>query len=314
MIFEEGKVCENTSLFDVGLQGVKGISGIYYLETGEKSCVIDSGDPAGAKMCIKKLKSMGKPLPDFILLTHAHWDHSQGIPIFRKRSPSVQVFASERSVDLLEDQSFNKVFEKIPMKNIFDVNGLKNGEKIDLGNTQLQVIEIPGHTEDHIGYYDHVTKTFFAGDSIGIRVGEKAYIPPSMPPFFNEEKYFETLNKLKEMDIETLCITHFGYIPREEIPNFLDEMCEFYELSRKIMNQVLNKPDLEPSLTQLIMEELQLEIPRLDTFDKKIPIILGIVNMFRRIRGKTPIHVGHIMTPKFANYALEGYKMSLSPE
>jgi glyoxylase-like metal-dependent hydrolase (beta-lactamase superfamily II) len=311
MIFKEGRVCESTSLIDVGLQGVKGVSGIYYIESENESCIIDSGDPAGAKRCIRKLKELGKPFPDLILLTHAHWDHTQGVPIFRKRNPSIQVMASEKSIDLLLDQSFNKTFVKGPMKNIANVNGLKNGEKINLGGLELHAVEIPGHTKDHIGFYEQKTRTFFAGDAIGIRVGEKAYIPPSMPPFFDEKAYLSTLNKLKEMDIETLCLTHFGFVPRMEISEFLDEMRKFYEISRDIMKKVINKPELESSLTSLIMEELDLEIPHLDTFDKKIPMIIGFVNLFRKLTGKTPIHVGHILTPKFAGYALEGYKMSL---
>ena len=312
MIYQEGKVTENTILIDAGLQGVKGVSGIYYIETEEKTCLIDSGDPKGAKRTIKKLTEMGKPLPDQILLTHAHWDHTQGVPYFRKKNPSVQVFASDKSIDLLNDQSFNEVFKKVPTKNIHDVNPLKEGEIIDLGSTKIRVVAIPGHTYDHIGYYDETNKVMFAGDAIGIRVGDKAYIPPCMPPFWNETEYYTTLNKLKEMDIETLCIAHFGHVPRIAISNFLDEMRIFYDISKKVMSKVLNEPKLESSLPKMIMKELNLEIPHLDTYDKKIPVILGIVNLFRRILGRDPIHVGHILTPTFVNHAFEGFKISLN--
>ena len=251
MIYEEGKVSNNTILIDAGLQGVKGVSGLYYIETGEKTCLIDSGDPKGAKRTIKTLREMGKPLPDYILLTHAHWDHSQGVPNFRKKKSSLQVYASDKSIDFLDDQSFNDVFKKVPTKNIHDVNPLKDGEALDLGTTRLRVIGIPGHTYDHVGYYDETNKTMFTGDAIGIRVGDKAYIPPCMPPFWDENAYFKTLDKLKALDIETLCLAHFGHVPRIEISNFLDEMRMFYEISRKTMLKVIEKPELEPIATKI---------------------------------------------------------------
>ena len=59
------------------------------------------------------------------------------------------------------------------------------------------------------------------------------------------------------------------------------------------------------------MQELHLEIPQMDVYDKKIPIILGMVNVIRRIRGKEPIHVGHLLTPTFVSHAFDGYKISI---
>jgi glyoxylase-like metal-dependent hydrolase (beta-lactamase superfamily II) len=310
MIYQEGKLTNNTILIDAGLQGVKGISSLYYIESEGKTLLIDSGDSQGARRVIKKLRDRKKPLPDFILLTHAHWDHSQGVPDFRKKDSSVRVFASDKSIDLLKDQSFNDVFNRGKMKNIHDVDPLKEGEIIELGGMKFRCVGIPGHTFDHVGYYDETNKIMFAGDAIGIRVGDKAYIPPCMPPFWDENAYYATLDVLKQMDIETLCIAHFGYIPRIEIGHFIDEMRSFYDVSKRIMTQVINNPKLEPSLVKLIMEELNLEIPQMETFDKKIPILLGIVNLFRRIKGKNPIHVGHILTPTFVNHAFHGFKNS----
>ncbi|MHA1110989.1 MAG: MBL fold metallo-hydrolase [Promethearchaeota archaeon] len=312
MIYQEGTVTENTILIDAGLKGVKGVSGVYYIESEGKTCIIDSGDPKGAKRTIKTLREIGKPLPDYILLTHAHWDHSQGVPNFRKKKSSLQVYASNKAIDLLDDQSFNDVFKKVPTKNIHDVNPLKDEETFDLGAIKIRVVAIPGHTYDHVGYYVENSKTMFVGDAIGIRVGDKAYIPPCMPPFWDENAYFKTLDKLKTLDIETLCLAHFGHVPRIEISDFLDEMRMFYEVSRKTMLKVIENPELEPKLPKLIMQELHLEIPLMEVYDKKIPVILGMVNVIRRIRGKDPIHVGHLLTPTFINHAFDGFKISIS--
>ena len=43
-------------------------------------------------------------------------------------------------------------------------------------------------------------------------------------------------------------------------------------------------------------------------------MILGVVNLFRRIQGKDPIHVGHLLTPTFVKHAFDGFKISMKQE
>lgn len=84
-----------------------------------------------------------------ILITHHHWDHTNGISALLARD-QVPVYGSAK----------NKLTE---------INrSLIETEKLDLPqlNINFQVIEIPGHTLDHIAYYCSTEKILFCGDTL----------------------------------------------------------------------------------------------------------------------------------------------------
>ena len=135
-IRKQGKINENTTLIDYGLFGVA-TSGAVYLIEGEKKCLIDGGTRGEVSRIYKTLKEMNAFPPDIIILTHAHWDHTQGVPFLRKKAAQqkkeIQVMASQQSIPLLEDQSWNEGMAQGSLENIKDVIPLKEGDTVDLG-------------------------------------------------------------------------------------------------------------------------------------------------------------------------------------
>ena len=80
-----------------------------------------------------------------ILITHHHWDHTNGIKELTKHS-SISVYGASKAVNGV-------------------TNYLRDGDKIKLFDELIfQVIEIPGHTLDHIAYYGH--GALFCGDTL----------------------------------------------------------------------------------------------------------------------------------------------------
>ena len=94
---------------------VTGTTAVYLIK-GEKKCLIDGGTRNAASRIIKTLNNLNAFPPDIIILTHSHWDHTQAIPILRKKAAMeqkhIKVMASEAAIPLLEDQSFNKVYDE----------------------------------------------------------------------------------------------------------------------------------------------------------------------------------------------------------
>jgi metal-dependent hydrolase (beta-lactamase superfamily II) len=114
---------DNTSMIDMELFGVKR-AGALYLIKGDKTCILDSGTKKEAKGLIKALDSIEAFPPDMIIITHSHYDHSQGVPVFcreaEKRGKKITIMASEKAIPNLQDQSWNSVFdEKHKYENIF---------------------------------------------------------------------------------------------------------------------------------------------------------------------------------------------------
>lgn len=84
-IREPRKINDNTTLIDYGYEGVVRIGAVYLVEA-RKKCLIDSGSKEGASRIVKTLKELDAFPPDYVILTHSHYDHSQGIPVMRKKA------------------------------------------------------------------------------------------------------------------------------------------------------------------------------------------------------------------------------------
>ena len=165
------RINENTILIDIELFESPA-NGAVYVVHAEKTCLIDSGTPGEVPRLIETLKHLDLFPPDYIILTHAHFDHSQGVGLLReqahKEGKPVDVLASEQAIPLLADQSFNKIFvPDMPFHNVTEVGVLQEGAIIDLGGYVLEVLHVPGHSNDHIALYDPTHKNIFVGDALG---------------------------------------------------------------------------------------------------------------------------------------------------
>ncbi|MHA1730281.1 MAG: MBL fold metallo-hydrolase [Promethearchaeota archaeon] len=310
-IRKAGKINGNTTLIDTFMEGIERANAVYLVE-GEKKCLIDSGaGNAGAKNILKYLTENNIGLPDIIILTHSHYDHSQGVPLFRKyaeeQGKTIEIMASEKAIPLLQDQSYNTIFEKGSFENIYDVKSLKEGDIVDLGGLTLKIFEIPGHIHDHIAIFDEKNKNLFVGDGIGDKLGDKAFLPPNMPPFFNEDDFFTSINKVKQIDYKSLSFAHFGYIYGDEAKAFLDESISLYNIHKKVIEENMDKIDDIKYMASIMIKELNAVIPEFPIKSMKIKFGLGLVNFFRRIAFKSPFSVGDILFQKFLKLLIEGY-------
>ena len=117
---------------------------IWLLTTNEGSIVIDPGE---SQNLLKILDKNGLDLKA-ILITHHHFDHTGGI----------EEILSKKEIDVYG-----------PQNNIDSINNrVSDGSIINLLGIEFKVIEIPGHTLDHIAYYseNHGNPILFCGDTL----------------------------------------------------------------------------------------------------------------------------------------------------
>ena len=117
---------------------------IWLLTTNEGSIVIDPGESQNLLKILKENKFNLKA----ILITHHHFDHTGGI----------NEILSEKSIDVYG-----------PNNNIDSINiRVTNESKINLLGIEFEIIEIPGHTLDHIAYYSENNghPILFSGDTL----------------------------------------------------------------------------------------------------------------------------------------------------
>lgn len=167
-----------------------------------------------------------------LLITHLHADHS-GLAA-ELNQEGMKVYAGEIDGQMINKMSkpaywegFNQdkiLFDlekdqltfhdhpgyKYCPKEDIDFIPLKEGDKIEIGDYSLKVLDIPGHTPGHIGLYERQHRLFFAGDHV------LDSITPNIAFWGFEEDilatYFESLNRVYNYDIDYLFPAHRNII------------------------------------------------------------------------------------------------------
>lgn len=111
--------------------------------------LIDAGSDPDAKAILAALSASGKTAADMraIFVTHQHADHTGGAKAF----PSAQVFVLEPDRASVE-RSGIKV-----------MRGLRDGDRVEISGTPIEVFAVPGHTPGSAAYL--VNHVLFLGDS-----------------------------------------------------------------------------------------------------------------------------------------------------
>jgi glyoxylase-like metal-dependent hydrolase (beta-lactamase superfamily II) len=310
------KVNDHTWMLDIGLFGIKRVGALYLLK-GERSCLIDSGTRKEAKGLIRALDAENAFPPDIIVLTHSHWDHTQGVPALcreaEKRGRSIRVMASKKAIGNLKDQSWNNAFdEKQTFENIDTVEPVEDGQSIDLGGIELQTIDLSGHCEDDIGLYDETTRTFFLGDALGYAVEDSVMFPPFMPPFWNEKGFYAAVEKIKGFDYENLCLAHYGCLKANRSKTFPDEAVQTYETWWHIFEDAAQKGKLDDisHLKSGLLNETGMKYPELEISKPAKRFMLSLLNTSRKVLGKNPINVAEVQLEGIIGWLAKGYKGS----
>jgi hydroxyacylglutathione hydrolase len=112
---------------------------------GSTACAVV--DPGDAEPVLERLAAAGLEL-GAILVTHKHGDHVGGIAALKARFPGARVIGPAR--------------EPIPQRD----QAVKDGDAIDVPglNLRLEVLGVPGHTEDHVAYLGD--GVLFCGDTL----------------------------------------------------------------------------------------------------------------------------------------------------
>ena len=312
-IRKTGKINENTYLIDIGMMGVAGVTAVYLIED-QKKCLIDGGTKSESSRLINFLKAQNAFPPDIIIITHSHWDHTQAIPPIRKEAAklgkTVEVVASEKAIPLLADQSYNDVFEPGPYANITDVTPVKEGDCIEIGKTTLRIYEVPGHHKDHIAILDEKNRNIFTGDSLGYKVGDQTFLPPFMPPFWNGESFLSTIEKYKQINFDSLCQAHFGFIYGDETRAILDEAVSIYEKWWRLFEENAANLDDTDHMLNVILKEIDPAPIYPEIVSLKLKVLAGVMTAGTKLIGKQPKPLYQHLLKGIVAWLAKGYKIS----
>ena len=306
------KINEDTTLVDIGMEGIYGLTAVYLIR-GARKCLIDAGTRTDAPRLVKLLKELDAFPLDLIIITHPHWDHAQGIPFLRqealRQGRKIEVMASSEAIPLLADASFNDVFDRGPYESIQDVTPVMEGDTIDLGGIALRIYEVPGHCRGHIAMLDEKNSNIFVGDAIGDKLNNNIFFPPFMPPTWEPEAFLSSVNKLKQIPYETLCLAHFGCLYGSEAKNILDEAVETCNTWWQWCERNEDRLSDTNYLLQAMRKEINIGIPdpKPTAFGQRI--LLGLVSIAGTVIGKRTAIIDKLAFSDPVTWLVTGYRM-----
>jgi glyoxylase-like metal-dependent hydrolase (beta-lactamase superfamily II) len=148
---------------------VDGFGAVGMVPVGERQVLlVDAGQDAAGEAILAELSRRGLS-PDAVsavLITHGHQDHTAALPLFTK----AEVAALEAEVPVVEGREgthgpLTRLFGPGPTGTTVS-RRLRDGETFSVGNAQVRVFAVPGHTAGSAAYL--VNGVLFVGDSADV--------------------------------------------------------------------------------------------------------------------------------------------------
>ena len=174
---------------------------VYLVEGEEKALLIDAGaymphlDQAVAALTDK---------PVMVALTHGHGDHVGGIVCF----PEVWIHPADIPMIARNGEGYQG-----------EIHELNDGDVIDLGGREIEVLHTPGHTSGSITFFDKERHYGFSGDAFGST--NLLLFVPSFSTLI--ETCTRTADYMQKNGIEKLFPGHYGGPNVETLQRVLDE-------------------------------------------------------------------------------------------
>ena len=206
---------------DTGMYDTAAYGAVYVIDA-ERPAVIDTGIGTHVDRVIAAIERLGVT-PEYLLPTHVHLDHAGGAGFLAAEYPDATVLTHERGVRHLIDperlvagtkEAVGDQWEYyVEPKPVPDgrIDGLTDGDRVDLGDRGLRVRHAPGHAPHQVVFGEPDAGIVFTADAAGIYVPSLDTVRPTTPPpQFDTDRALADVDTIREMEPETLCFAHFG--------------------------------------------------------------------------------------------------------
>ena len=230
-------------------------SGVYLLEGDDSSMIVSGGMSYIVSDILQQFNEFGideKRIKKLLIL-HSHFDHVGIVPFIKRRHPKIEVYASQRGWEILQmdkailtiNEFGRNVARRMGKGDVYsaydlewrkDVSGttIREGDRIDLGGLEVSILEIPGHSSCCIAAYVPELKALFPTDGGGIPF-DKTIVSSGNS---NYTQYQQSLERLKDLEVDYYCADHYGYVTGTEAREFISKSIEMAKKNRARMEEV----------------------------------------------------------------------------
>ena len=188
-------------------------SSIHLIDTGDGLMLIDTGYLDNLYLTVQGIWEMGFDPRDIkvILLSHCHFDHTNGASALQQLS-GAKIYLGKDDAWLC-DGKINHC--TLPLRPFLPDVLLSDGDTVTLGNTTVTCVSTPGHTDGVMSFFFDVsdgTRTLRAGmhGGVGLNTLSAEFLTRNALPFENRDKYFASLERLKQEHVDIFIGNHVG--------------------------------------------------------------------------------------------------------
>ena len=223
-----------------------------YLVDGPAPAIFDTGFAFLADLYIQEImKVLGNRQPAYCFITHAHFDHCGSTADLKKHFPRMQVIASRRSADILNNPKAVQLIDQLnraarqtaadlgvdhPCDGGFETftvdRHIRDGETTQLApDLHIRAIETPGHTRDCISYLVEEKKILLSSEALGQENPKGVVVTDCLSDY---DAYRTSLLKLAGLEAEVICPGHFFVYTGKDAIRYTDRAVaacqQFYTL------------------------------------------------------------------------------------
>jgi glyoxylase-like metal-dependent hydrolase (beta-lactamase superfamily II) len=220
----------------------------------------------------------------------------------------MEVLASQQAIPLLADPSFNAPFGKGPYESIQKVTALNEGDTLDLGGLTLRMFDVPGHCQGHLAILDEQNGTLFTGDAAGVKMTDHTFLPPFMPPTWDPEAFLSSVNKLKHIPHEAICLAHFGCIYGDEAASILDEVVEVNRRWWELYERNAGRLSDIDHLLQVMRKEINPAVPAIRPTSLGMRILFGLASAAGKVSGTETAIIDKLAFGDYLKWLAAGYQ------
>lgn len=229
---------------------------VYVLKSG---VIFDGGFTALARHYERDIRDiLGNTSPEYIFITHSHFDHVGSISYFKSVWPDIKVFGSVNAKKILSRNGAIELIQRL--NNIsrahllsYGVNDLYEGEfepflpdeVVEDGSVirvkdglEIHSIYTPGHTRDFMSYWIPEKRILIASEAAGCDDGSGYIISEFLVDY---DEYINGIKRFMEMDVEVLCVGHRYVITGDDVRSYLlsslQHAKDFVEMVINILNE-----------------------------------------------------------------------------
>ncbi len=243
-----------TRVIDLEFLGQREVIATAVIDTPEGVLLVDPGPGSCLAHLRQELDAAGIGIGDVrgVLVTHIHLDHAGATGTIVREYPRVTVYVHERGAPHLIDPAkliasatrlygaeMDRLWGEFAPVPETRVVALRGGEALPFHGHVIDVLAAPGHASHHVAYHDTATGILYAGDTGGIRIGERPYVlPPTPPPDIDVEAWLHSIEQFRLRQPSGVFVTHFGLHTdaAAHLTMLTDELNAWHRVSRELMD------------------------------------------------------------------------------